>query len=285
MWTLLAGATSREDRLAVLAAGVFELPEQHRRPYAELIATFGRGPDPVVARAAWAALPAWSSWTPDLTGDALGRLTDVTGTLVWPAVVPTVVAQVDAGYGLLPEVLLGLATVDAEDPTRDDPARDRPARRRLDELVRQLTSWAGRNPVRDLGALRVAGQRLTERAEFVPQAMALLLAAVQLTETEPVTAELAAICDLLPDRPITAAALADRLAERATAGDPGVVLAAARSLAARADLAGGLFARALVSAGRDHGWPAEWRALVADLRRSPQPDVRATALALATADE
>lgn len=298
MWTLVAGAASREDRLAVLAANPFELPEQFRRPYAELVVSIGRDPDPVVARAAWQALPSWSSWTPDLTADALARLADVTSTSVWRSVVPAVVAQVDAGLGQLPEILLALATVDAADPTSADPARDRPARRRLDELAGQLTVWAGRNPVRDLSALRVAGQRLAERAEFRPQAAALLLAAVRLTAppapdlaptepaaTEPAAIELAAICDLLADRPVTAARLADELSQPAGTGDPGVVLAAGRHLAARADLAGGLFAYALATAGRNHGWPADWRALVAVLRGFPHLDVRSAALSLPLADE
>jgi hypothetical protein len=291
MWTVLGGVGSREDQLAVLAAGPFELAERHRRAYAELIVSVGRGPDPVVARAAWQALPAWTSWTPDLAPDALARLTDLTGTHVWRAVLPAVVAQLDAGRELLPAILLGLATVDATDPTADDPARDRPARRRLDELVDRLTAWAERNPVRDLTALRTAGQRLAERAEFVPQAAALLLAAVRLTQpagagpTEPAGAAtgLGAICDLLSDRPVTAARLADRLAGRT--GDPAVRLAAAAELAARADVAGGLFACALLTAGRDQGWPGGWRALVGDLRGSPHPDVRATALALPRAEE
>ncbi len=261
----------------------FELPERHRGPYSELIVSIGRSPDTVVARAAWLALPAWSSWTPDLTEEARARLTDVAETSVWRAVGPAVVAQVDAGREVLPEVLLALATLDAADPTGTDPARDRPARRRLDELVRELTSWAGQHPVRDLGALRVAGERLSGQPEFVPQAAALLLAAVQLTE--PAGAGLAALCDLLSDRPVTAAGLAHRLAERAATGVPGIVLAAGRELAARRDLAGGLFAHALATAGREHGWPADWRALVADLRGSSHPDVRAAALDLATADE
>lgn len=295
MWTLVAGATSREDRLAVLAASAFDLPGRHRRAYAELVVALGRDPDAVVARAAWSALGTWSSWTPDLTADALARLADVAGTAVWRAVVPTVVTQVDAGRGLLPEVLLGLAAVDTDDPTRDDPARDRPARRRLDELVRQLTAWAGRSESRDLGLLREAGQRLADRPEFVPQAAALLLAAVRLTEPPPPAtaaaapapagADLAAICDLLPDRPVTAATLAGRLADRAGTGDPEVVLTAARHLAARTDLAGGLFAHALTTAGRDQGWPADWRAVLADLRRSPHPDVRTAALTLPLAEE
>jgi hypothetical protein len=269
----------------VLAADPFELAERHRRPYGELLVAVGRSPDTVVARAAWLALPAWSSWLPELTPDALRRLGDLTETHVWRAVLPAVIGQVDAGSALplLPEVLLGLAALDATDPTRDDPARDRPARRRLDELVRELIGWARRNPVREATALREAGLRLAELPEFVPQAAALLLAAVRLTE--PAEAELAAICGLVSDRPVTAAGLADQLAQRVATGTPEILLAAGQRLAGRGDLAGGLFARALATAGRELGWPVEWRALVANLRRSPQPDVRAAALLLATAEE
>jgi hypothetical protein len=287
LWTILepAVAGGREDQLAVLAATPFALPPRDRRRYAELIAAIGRGPDPVAARAAWQAMPAWSTWLPDPTADALRRLADLAETSVWRAVGPAVVAQVDAGLGLplLTEILLGLAALD---PAPDDPARDRPARRRLDELVWSLVAWAGRNPARELSALRIAGRRLASQTDFVPQAAALLLAAVRLDATSgDVASELAAICALLPDRPVTAARLADRLAGRVTGDAADVLLAAGRRLAERGDAAGSLFAVALASAGRHHGWPAGWRALLDDLRRSPHPDVRTAALDLATAEE
>lgn len=273
MWTVLRSAASREDRLAVLAGNPYELAERHRRPYAELLVEVGRGPDPVVARAAWQALPAWTGWLPDLTADVRTRLSDLDDTRVWRAVVPAVVEQAD-----LAEVLLALAGLDAADPTRADPTRDRPARRRLDEVVRALVDWADRNPVRDRSALAVAGRRLAAEPEFVPQAAELLLAAAHPDRAD----ELGEVCDLVADRPLTAGRLADRLAEADLAGTAPAV---ARRLADRRDLAGGLFAHALTAAGRDRGWPEDWRALLADLRAYPQPDVRSTALGTATADE
>ena len=55
-------------------------------------------------------------------------------------------------------------------------------------------------------------------------------------------------------------------------------------LAARGDLAGGLLALRLVhAAGYRLHWPEDWRTHLLQLRHHPDPDVRESALAVATA--
>ena len=95
--------------------------------------------------------------------------------------------------------------------------------------------------------------------------------------------DLGMVLDLVADRPVTAARVADSLSSRPHSdawSTPEVVLAAAADLATRQDLAGGLFAVALARQGARQGWPQPWRDLVRSLREHQVPDVRAAALDL-----
>jgi uncharacterized protein YjeT (DUF2065 family) len=66
----------------------------------------------------------------------------------------------------------------------------------------------------------------------------------------------------------------DPAALRSAALRSAALRSAALRSAGRGDLAGGLFAVAMVRHGAAFGWAAEWRDLLRELRRHPQPEVR-----------
>jgi hypothetical protein len=287
-WAILreAAAGGREDLLAVLATDAFEVAERHRRAYAQLVVQTCGSRDPQVARVAWQTFPGWAQWLPDPAAGVIARLTDLDDRVVWRAVTPALVALVGAGLGgpVLAEALIELARLDTADPTSGEPERDQPARRRLDELVRQIVAWAVRTaPASDREVLRVAGRRLAEDPDFIPGAALLLTHGADIAH-----ADLAEVCDLLADRPVTAAHLVTELSDRLTRDQrthASHLLAVAGQLRDRGDLAGGLFATSVAACGARYGWPTGWRALVAALRQHPVADVRAAALDLTMAEE
>jgi hypothetical protein len=293
-WPILTDAPdgSREEALALLAAEPLATPERLRPAYAALIARASRRDDWVLAARAWQAYPAWASWTADPTGEIVTRLTDLDDRSVWRSVVPAVVALVAAETGgpALRSTLEALADLDARDPTRADPERDRPARRRLEMLVASVIQWsATAGPDADRTALRDAGRALASRPAFTRQAAALLGSAAVATAFSATPAAVADAFDevatLLAEQPIAASAVADGLAAAVagnTAMDSAIVLSAAALLAAHEDVPRGLFALALLAAGRALGWPEPWRVVLRSLREHAAPDVRARALALDT---
>ena len=62
--------------------------------------------------------------------------------------------------------------------------------------------------------------------------------------------------------------------------DPAALADTVAHLAGRGDLAGGLFAVALVAHGSEFGWKTPWRDLLTALRRHPDADVREAAYTL-----
>jgi hypothetical protein len=287
-WPILreAATGSREDILALLATHPFDTAQRYRSTYAELIATAGASSDSEAAHAAWRAFPDWAQWLPDPAAGIVTRLTDLDDRQVWRAAVTATVALIDADLGgpVLTEALTALATVDTADPTRNDPERDRPARRRLDQLVQDAIHWARRSsPTRDRTAVRDAGQALARHDDFTAQAARLLLHATDVTP-----ADLAEICDLLADRPATAARVATELRDSLIHDQhvaEATLLSTATQLRDRGDLTSGLFATGMAWCGATYGWPARWRTLVIQLRQHPAPDVRAAACAIAMAQE
>jgi hypothetical protein len=96
------------------------------------------------------------------------------------------------------------------------------------------------------------------------------------------------ICQLIDDRPVTAAFLADVLARQFYGGRRAnlqTALAAADLLGRKTGLAPGMFALALLKGGARLGWPTRGRDQVGHLRRLQHPDVRSAALAIAFATE
>ncbi|MFV2009138.1 MULTISPECIES: hypothetical protein [unclassified Micromonospora] len=320
-WAILAGAagvgrpdspvSSRAEVSALLDAPPSTIAEPDRPRYAALVVAATSNPDPEAARLAWMALPAWARWAPELTGLTVAALTDLDDPHRWASAMRVVTRLLDepaaaavadgspsAADGSPPAVdrsplvvaVDALARLDRSDDRPGDPAGDRPARRRLDRLVDAAVRWCrDADPDTDRTAVRAAARTLVGFADLIPQAARLLTHLVPLAAptAPPVVAELAALADLVADRPVLAGRLAETLTDQVRRAegswDPAVLTAVVGTLAERGDLAAGLFAVALVRAGDRYGWSPPWRSPLHRLRRHPVPDVRSAALDLAMA--
>ncbi|MFV2022353.1 hypothetical protein [Micromonospora sp. LOL_023] len=311
-WAILTGAAgtadvadsptpSRAEVTALLDAPPSTIAEPDRPRYAALVVAATGNPDPEAARLAWAALPAWARWAPELTGLTVAALTDLDDPYRWASAMRVVTRLLDepaaaTADGPPPAVdrsplvvaVDALARLDRSDDRPGDPAGDRPARRRLDRLVDAAVRWChDADPETDRAAVRAAARTLVGFADLTPQAARLLAHLVPLAAptAPPVVAELAALADLVADRPVLAGRLAETLTDqvrRVEGGwDPAVLTAAVGAIAERGDLAAGLFAVALVRAGDRYGWSPPWRSLLHRLRCHPVPDVRSAALDIA----
>lgn len=297
-WHILGEAAGGgpEDVLAVVAgADPLDFAPRHRRDYGALIERACGNADQDVTRAAWAALPRWVHWTPDVGGAVVRRIADLEERAWWRISLPTLSALLSTGRsaGLLPDLAGRLVALDAgpDGGGSDDPGRDRPASQRLRVVVATALAWADQaEPELDRSPLADAGRRLARQAEFMPLGASLLLAAVPLDgdHARQLAGELGEICDLLAAQPVTAGRIADMLGQRvarASGTRPEVLLETAGSLGRDSGLCAGLFAVAVASYGRQLGWPAPWRAHVRQLRDHQVPDVRVAALEVAMADE
>ncbi|MFV2105206.1 hypothetical protein [Micromonospora sp. LOL_015] len=303
--------SSRAEVSALLDAPPSTIAEPDRPRYAALVVAATSNPDPEAARLAWMALPAWARWAPELTGLTVAALTDLDDPHRWASAMRVVTRLLDepaaaaaadgspsAADGSPPAVdrsplvvaVDALARLDRSDDRPGDPAGDRPARRRLDRLVDAAVRWCrDADPDTDRTAVRAAARTLVGFADLIPQAARLLTHLVPLAAptAPPVVAELAALADLVADRPVLAGRLAETLTDQVrraeSSWDPAVLTAVVGTLAERGDLAAGLFAVALVRAGDRYGWSPPWRSPLHRLRRHPVPDVRSAALDLAMA--
>jgi hypothetical protein len=178
----------------------------------------------------------------------------------------------------LDAVFARLADRDAHDDRPGGPGADRPARRRIETLAaalvprfRQLPPRAGRS------GLTAVARQLAARPGYAGVAATALVGLGRLDNLDE-------IADLCAGRPVLAARVAGevggRLRELPELLDPAVLPAAVGRLAGRGDLAGGLFAVALIRPGATFGWSAPWRDRLLELRRHPDADVREQAYAV-----
>ncbi|WJK38044.1 hypothetical protein O7608_16055 [Solwaraspora sp. WMMA2056] len=309
-WAILAGAAgvgrpdsaapSRGEVSALLDAAPSTIAESDRPRYAALVVAATGNPDPEAARLAWVALPVWARWAPDLTGLTVTALTDLDDPYRWASAMQVVIRLLDGATAAadgspqagdrspLVVAVAALARLDRVDDRPGDPAGDRPARRRLDRIVDAAARWCrDADPQTDRTAVRAAARTLAGFADLTPQTARLLAHLVPLAAptATPVVAELAALADLVADRPVLAGRLAETLTDQVRRAEgswePAVLTAVVGALADRGDLAGGLFAVALVRAGDRYGWSTPWRSPLHRLRRHPEPDVRSAALDIA----
>ncbi|GAA4259390.1 hypothetical protein GCM10022255_083800 [Dactylosporangium darangshiense] len=276
-WAILRAAVdgSREERRAVLDAKPYTIPQRHRPRYGALVVEACRAADREVRRAAFGRLAEWSPW---LTGTAdlvMDRLTDLGETMAHIEVAGLLEAGGDAVLGA---ALARLVDRDAGDDDPGHPAADRPARRRIELLASGAIVRSGRRPAdADRTALVESARWLAAHPAFAGAATGLLVDLGRLDNLDE-------IADLCTGRPVLAARAAERIGARRRGlrewPDPAVLAGTVARLARRGDLAGGLFAVALVRHGSGFGWKTPWRDLLIALRRHSDADVREEAYAV-----
>ncbi|MEU4217940.1 hypothetical protein [Actinoplanes sp. NPDC026623] len=278
-WELLtaaAGSGHRAEVLALLGASAQELSEPDRRRFAALVVTACASPDRQISQDAFCRLRTWARWAPGAADLIVAALADpgFTGPgTYWPQ--PALRSLVEAllslpkspGPSALQPVFDRLVALDRQDPGPGTPSLDRPARRCVTRIVGDASQWQGpgdREPVRD------AARKLASHPEFLGDGAELLIGLAYGD-----LARLTEVADLVAARPALAVRLAGQLADcgmRADRIEAG--LATARRLADRGDLAGGLFALALVSAaGRSQRWSEPCQEALHHLRRHPHAEV------------
>ncbi|GAA2603280.1 hypothetical protein [Paractinoplanes durhamensis] len=276
-WTILQTAVdgSREERRAVLGAYPYTIPERHRPRYGAFVVEACQAADREVRRAAFGQLGEWSPWLTGVTAMVVDRVTDLGETMVHIEVANLLKAGGDAVLGA---ALARLVDRDAADDHPGDPASDRPARRRINLLARGAIIRSGSRPAdADRTALVESARWLAGHPGFAGTAAGLLVDLGRLDNLD----EIAGLCAA---RPVLAIRTAEHVGARLRGlrdwPDPTVLAGTVARLAGRGDLAGGLFAVALVRHGAGFGWKAPWRDLLIGLRRHPDADVRDEAYAI-----
>ncbi|MBQ1046296.1 hypothetical protein KBX03_27740 [Micromonospora sp. C72] len=276
-WTVLRTAVhaSREERRAVLGAYPSGISQRHRHDYAALIVAACRADDREVRRAAFAALGNWWQWLTGVTDLIVDRLTDPDETTPSIGVANLLRA---GGDEVFRAPLQRLVERDAADEDPGGPAADRPARRRVDLLAVGAALWSGTRPAdADRAGLVAAARWLAGQDGFLGTATRLLVDLGRLDNLD----EIATLC---AGRPVVAVRTAEhvgyRLRDIRQRPDPAVLADTVAHLGGRGDLAGGLFAVALVAHGSVFGWKTPWRDLLIGLRRHPDADVREAAYTL-----
>ncbi|MGW0434554.1 hypothetical protein ACWDV4_18695 [Micromonospora sp. NPDC003197] len=270
-WTIVevAGGGSREERRAVLAADPYLVPERHRPRYAALIVAACRVADREVRRAAFTQLTNWSHWATGVTELIVDRLTDLDEPCQAMEIARLLHALGDAGTS---SAFARLVERDTADDRPGDAGADRPARRRISAIAQAVVLWSRISPAgADRSGLVAAARWLADQFGYTGTAAAMLVGLGRLDNLDE-------IADLCAKRPVLAVRTAERvggrLRELPELIDPAILHDSIVRLIGRGDVAGGLFAVALVRPGATFGWSAPWRDLLLLLRSHPDLDVR-----------
>jgi hypothetical protein len=276
-WIILETALggSREERQAVLGARAHAVPERSRGRYGALIVGACRSADREVRRAAFGQLHEWAPWLADLTALVVDRITDLGETTGLAEAIELLRAGGDEVFGA---ALTRLVDRDADDDLPGGPDADRPARRRAELLAQAASIRSGARPSdADRTHFLDRARWLADRPGFGASALRLL---IDLGRGD----NLDEVADRCAGRPVLAVRAAGHLAELLPDlggwTDAGVLAGTVGRLTGRGDLAGGLLALSLIGLGDDFGWNSPWRDLLHELRRHPEPEVRAEALAV-----
>jgi hypothetical protein len=287
VWAILAeaaGSPAFAEVQALLAVVPADLTESDRPRFGALVLTACTSPDRKIWMKALEHLAQWVPWAPD----AIGVITDVladpdrTGRRVfWRDDVLRALAEALLNHGGTLEPVLGrLVALDRQDPDPGSPERDRPARRCVTRIAGDVTKWTQAHRTGDLSPARAVARILVAEPAFLADGAELLVTLAG-TETEP----LAEVADLVSERPALAARLAGLIADtRPDTARLDEIPVVARRLADRGDLAGGLFALALVKAAgesQSKRWSGPLPEALRRLRRHPQPEVADAAYRLA----
>ncbi|SDK27708.1 hypothetical protein [Streptomyces indicus] len=299
-WDLLGAAAQGppQAQRAVIGLSPWALPAAHRPRYARLVGGLCRSAEREVATRALNSLPQWADDAPDVVthlGRAVADLEERTNwrTAAWALGSLAVSALPHPAGGVAEGSLLHSTVAELLEAVRSgayeaQADRDLPARRRLISLVEGLPAEpvALVRPVLESLAGQLAGEpslgdlragilrRLVDLRADLPELMA----------------RLTALADAVDGRPVLAAEQARHLNHPSPYGTPLApqesALAAARYLAEDGRTTTGLLAAGLVATlGQRLSWPEEWRALLRQLRRHGDADVRHLAYGTTTGQE
>ncbi|MFB4314545.1 hypothetical protein [Actinomadura sp. 21ATH] len=287
----------RDLALQVTGMSPVMVEERHRPAYAALLMDVARSTDREAVSEGLHSLQQWAPWAPGAAALLASHLTRLDDTLTWRAALNSLRICGRAGHGLAELGAAAEALAAAADAPDAGAERDRPARQRLVALVESVRLDHGREGA---AAVEPLVRALSGR---LPEPLAAELLAATISWDAPGTE---ADLDALAARPIGSTLAVLRVARslangrylgdldatpyRAYGGphgpDAAVVLPHAERLAARADLAPGLFAGALTAHhGELTGWPEPWRDVLRRLRAHPHPDVAYFANTVRTASE
>ncbi|TDC55686.1 hypothetical protein E1281_11285 [Actinomadura sp. KC345] len=275
-----AGPYASELMLRTLCqAKPSEYAPAHRPAYAALVRRLVSAADgPGVRFRTSKAFGAWVSWYEEGFAEVFAAVADP-GDPAGDDELPVLHALVRAGSAgeEALDVLSALVNADLGDR----------ARVRATAIAQTIGNLPAGHPNAPLArrAIRIlAGHPL-----YVAQAADVALGSAHLTDdgatAERVADELAALADLLRDRPALTVTLSERRLFHAVGGygvrrEGGAarLVPAVRLLAGRGDMASHLLAAALVrQMGPVAGWPDDWRGLLDELRRSDHLEVRQNA--------
>ncbi|MFF3862697.1 hypothetical protein [Streptomyces sp. NPDC002209] len=298
VWPLLeTAAQSGTPEAGAVIAGTPALwvAPQHRPRFARLVALLAASPHRSVAARAIEELPDWVAYAPEVADPVRRAVCDLSPDPGWKGAAAAL--EKIAGSGLPHPVGGGepgsqfhravdglLAVVRSGDDAEAEAERDLPALQRVRFLSRSVSAEH-----RELRAALV--RQLDGEPALATDRVALLRRSVDLRADLPeLRAALDALAAAHEGRPglaaSTAGSLRDGNRHGDRVGDPAVVLEAVRGLADDGAPVPGLFAVALTSAmGGRCGWPAEWRALLRELRRHAHLEVRDAALVATTHPE
>ncbi|TDC67593.1 hypothetical protein E1200_14500 [Actinomadura sp. GC306] len=286
---ILAEAADGPRDLArqVIGTPPMDVEERFRSRYAALVLRVARSADPEARAAALPAVAAWAPWAPEAPALLAGLVTDLGETDAWEGALYSLVRCAATGGGAAELGAAAAALAAAPDAPHAEPERDLPAFQRLSALTEAVRDAAGRHRTLGEHAVRAVAGRL-------PEPFAAELEAATVRWDAPGAAgvidALAARCAGLGS--LALLEIADALATgpveypAPTRPAPEKAHPHAVRLAARGDLAGGLFACALAERHGDRaGWPAQWRDLLRGLRAHAHPDVVYRARRIHTATE
>ncbi|MEV6417656.1 hypothetical protein [Kribbella sp. NPDC051718] len=287
-WALLQEAVhdSPATAEALVQRAPLSIAAQYRSRYADLLIAVTNRPESPTVGAALRSLAGWAPYNPAVAPVCAAFITDLTNrSNNWSDAANALSGMIAAGHGrdeLISAVRLLVRLESKPDVPNAEADRDHPARQRLTLLMAKVggaVDWTSKQPLLDAAAELVAPEYLALRVQ--PMIWAL-------DWTEPMTG-LTEVADLMADRPLVIAAAAQQLRYRLHSPSHRTAtktLAPATELARTGRAVDGHLALAMVAAASDNSaWSPAWRALLADLRNHPTPDVRYAALDLTTASE
>jgi hypothetical protein len=282
-WDLLRAGVSgpREVAMQVLRVLPHAIPEQHRAGIARLISEVAAGTDTRLRTQALQQLGSWLTWFPEAIPVLRASITDLDDRTGWGGAVSGLISAITtaAAETAVLDCVEALAATDDPDAETD---RDRPGLQRTRALISGLKHGPNSKAPRREAIVRLT-EALTAYPEIRREVVELRFSTVR-TDTAEASGDIQAISLLVAGRP----ALAAQVSRPAWSNWPTYPYYWNRDamLAAAENAGNGYLAVGIVAVGGPHyGWPEAWRALLRELRRHADPDVRDAALRVMTSSE